>query len=789
MYSIINLAGLAISLTCVIIIARYVYGELTVDGFNGKLDRIYLTTYEQSDNPGEVMISGVSNSSGGEKNFVDISKNIGVEKHSSFIDYATQNIVVENRTYSMKSLVIDSVFLQILDYRIIAGVNNIRRPEDVLITEAFAAKVFGNEDPLGKTFSYPSIQKTLTVAGIVGMPTRKSVLSFDVLISSQLSKMWLNGSQQSLILLYPEVDYRNINRQYSEFMEMVSWGGISIRYQLFPFGDIYFGKHINNITKAFAHGNLTYFFILLSIGVLLLIIGLTNYINIHSVVMTRRNRELGMKKIFGAEGFKIFAQLLLENLILIIFSLIIAFGVAGELVPFMENSLGVLQLPSLKFDLLLGLSLASALPIAVSIAPYLRYRYFSPIRSLQSVNAGNKSLFSRKFFLCFQYFMTTGLIAVSLFFVKQLNFMLDKDLGFRTNDIIKVAFLKNTVITFESLKSQNIPFDELAAISDVLKQKLNESTLLEYWSYGIFPTEKNGKHPFKVAGGEFRETAFMGGVGETWFKVFDIKLLDGRSWNRETDDLSYNLIVGESTLKQFGITDSREGELISESRLWLASGMADEMKKNPPYRIVGVVNDIYTEHLSKQTSPTVFSYSKGHFNEPIVASFAPGRKQEVIEFMKNLHDELIGGEFEYTLIEDEIAKLYGEDKKVSVICTVFTGMAILISMLGLLGISLFDIRQRRKEIAIRKIHGAMMKDVLSLLLKKYFVLLGLAFVVSIPTALFVIMKYLENFAYKAPVSWWLFAVALVVTVIVSLLTLIWQAYKAGSEPPAEVVKS
>jgi ABC-type antimicrobial peptide transport system permease subunit len=115
-------------------------------------------------------------------------------------------------------------------------------------------------------------------------------------------------------------------------------------------------------------------------------------------------------------------------------------------------------------------------------------------------------------------------------------------------------------------------------------------------------------------------------------------------------------------------------------------------------------------------------------------------------------------------------------------------MAILISMLGLLGISLFDVRRRRKEIAIRKINGAMMKDLINLLLKKYLVLLGVAFVVSVPAALFVIMKYLENFAYKATVSWWLFAVALVVTVIVSLLTLIWQAYKAGSEPPAEVVK-
>jgi ABC-type antimicrobial peptide transport system permease subunit len=157
--------------------------------------------------------------------------------------------------------------------------------------------------------------------------------------------------------------------------------------------------------------------------------------------------------------------------------------------------------------------------------------------------------------------------------------------------------------------------------------------------------------------------------------------------------------------------------------------------------------------------------------------------------MKNLHDEIIGGEFTYSFLEDKIAAMYKEDKKVARICSVFTGIAILISMLGLLGISLFDIRQRRKEIAIRKINGAEIIDIVRLLLKKYFVLLGVAFVVATPVALFVIQKYLENFAFKAPVSWWLFAVALVVTVAVSLMTLLYQTYKAGNENPAEVVKS
>jgi hypothetical protein len=266
--------------------------------------------------------------------------------------------------------------------------------------------------------------------------------------------------------------------------------------------------------------------------------------------------------------------------------------------------------------------------------------------------------------------------------------------------------------------------------------------------------------------------------------MFDIQLLEGSLWNDEIDNHeSHNIIVSESTLKQFGITDYSDAELRSYLE-YIGE------RPNLPYRIVGVTKDFHTAHLSTQITPTVF-YCPGErdASDPIVASFAPERRQEVIEFMKNLHDELVGGALTYSFIEDEIAAMYKDDKKVAVICSVFTGIAILISMLGLFGISLFDIRQRRKEIAIRKINGARIIDIIRLLLKKYFVLLGVAFAVATPAALFVIQKYLENFAYKAPVSWWLFAVALAVTVAVSLMTLFYQAYKAGSENPADVVKS
>jgi ABC-type antimicrobial peptide transport system permease subunit len=759
--------GLALSLTCVVIIARYVHSEMTVDGFNTKLDRIYIVTQSHL---GRTYFSCINNPK-------DISEVSGIDKYSSFIPFEDELIVVENQQYNVNLLAVDTSFLHILDYTVIRGTNNIRRPEEVFLTETFAAKIFGTEDPLGKTITYPGVGRILTVAGIVRTPTTKTLLSFDMLVPLHLTIHW-SRMPLNLILLHPEVDYREINLQTDKF-------------QLFPYKDIYFDKHTVNTFGCFARGNIFYSSILSFIGIILLLAGLVNYINIHSVVMIRRNRELGMKKVFGAGSGKIFMQLHLENLLLIVASLIIAFWLAATLHPFIENTLGIRQYPNLRFDLWFAFVLLAALPVAVSVVPCMRYRYFSPIRSLRSVSVGNKSLFSRKFTLCFQYFVTMGMMTVSLFFAKQLVFMLNKDLGFRTHDIIQVPFLKDPGSTsYEVSEMEREIQTKKQEIIEVLKQKLNESALLEHWSFGYFPINMGTTYRFRTSNDELHNVNVMY-LDETRFEMFGVRLLAGRSWNNEIDDrYAYNIIVSESTLKQFDISNYSEGEMQPEQRFWWSShpDRKEEMKTNPPYRIVGVVKDFYPMHLSRQPDPVAFLFSEADTENPIIASFAPERRQDVIAFMKNLHSELVGGEFTCSFIEDAIKNLYSEDRKVTIICSAFTGIAVLISMLGLLGISLFDIRQRRKEIAIRKINGAQVSDILRLLLRKYFVLLGLAFVVATPMALFAIHKYLENFAYKAPISWWLFAIALFATIAVSLATLIYQTYKAGNENPATVIK-
>jgi len=397
----------------------------------------------------------------------------------------------------------------------------------------------------------------------------------------------------------------------------------------------------------------------------------------------------------------------------------------------------------------------------------------------------------RRIFLSFQYVITMVMIVVALFFVKQLNFMLQADAGYRTKDVIKVQFLKMKPDSrIRNMEEWQRNREREIEIYREIEQKMNASPLFTHWAYGQSPNEfSQGGMMFKLPEGEFQEIV-LEGVNESWLRLFDIQLKEGRLWNDETDDFhSYFLIVTESVLTLFGIVDFNSALLQPERRIWWSSYREEEMQTNPPYQIVGVVKDFDYLHLSQKSDPIAFYYSEGHGYSRLVASFVPGRTQDAIEFLRNLHYETVGGEFSYSFVDDEISEMYGEDRKIATIYSIFTFIAIFISALGLFGMSLFDIQHRRKEIALRKVNGASVSDIIRILLKKYFWSLTVSFVIATPVSLLAINRYLEDFANKAPISWWLFAVSVAITAGISLLTLIYQTVRAANQNPAEVVKS
>ena len=781
-YSGINVLGMALSLACVITIFRYVYGELTVDRFNKKIDRIFVTTNERSNNPGAVNFSGIENRNR-ETTFVDMREHPGVEHSSQFIWFEHDEIDVEDRKYNATVLVADSNFMKLFDYPVISGIHKLSEPNSALITQRFAQKLFGNETPVGKTLRHSS-GEFVTISGVIGQTPAKSTLAFDMIVSFHLvnPNMWGKVSQ-TFVLLYHKTDYQMINKQYADFFDMPRWG-YQIRYQLFPLSEVYFDKSIGNY--IFKKGNYAYVNVLTAVGFLILLAGIINYINIFTVVILRRGREFGIKKVFGAEGYNIFMQLFVESLLMTGMAIMFALAIVNVANPLIINMLQFDQLFNLRFDMTLIFMLLLLLPVITTLYPFFRYNYRKPVTSLYNVDMIRRRGSLRRTLLSFQYVITMIMIIVSLFFVKQLQFMMNADPGYRTKDIIKVRFL-NRQTNFASMGNK---WENSRRIADEIKQEVNACPLFTNWAFGESPNEFLKRETlFKLPDGEFLPV-HLHGCDEGWLRLFDIQLKEGRLWDDTKDVLQdYLLIVTESVLKLYGITDFNDALLQSSDRIWLDFSKAEEMKINPPYRIVGVVKDFNYLHLSQKSDPIAFYYTQGDRFDWLMASIVPGRTQDAIDFLRNLHEETVGGEFSYSFVEDEVREMYAEDKKIATIYAVFTFIAIFVSVLGLFSMSLFDIQQRRKEIAIRKINGASFHDIVRLLLKKYFLTLGISVVIASPVALLAINRYLEDFAHKAPVSWWLFAVAAVLTTGISLLTLIVQTRKAANQNPAEVVKS
>ena len=785
LYSIINVLGLILSLACVIVLSRYVHQETTVNRFINELDRTYMMTIEEENRPPRL---GTATNINHREDFTSPLEAPSVEKSTEFIAFDNEQIGVNNHRYSINIFVVDSTFLQIIPYPVVAGSNKLQAPEDVVITSQLAERLFGKANPIGQKISYVS-GDLLNVVGVLGEPKTKSSFNFDMLINTQLRKSWMRMPYQ-IVRLYKGADTKAINREYGKYQMSTDLHDVLSRFQLTPLSDFYFNTSLQTFTSDFIllRGNRANVAVLSMVALLILLVGLFNFINIYTVITLRRGREFGIKKIYGAKGWQVFAQIYLENFLLAAMAVFGAWLVLEILEKLLEQNFALTLHANIAFDVTLSLGLLILLPLITSLYPYLRYNYSAPITSLRSVNAGGVSLVSRSIFLFMQYVITFGLIVIAGYFMKQLSYMLNADVGYDTENVIVCKILhRDNFFDIRSGAEEQESRNRFKTITETIEREMNVSPLFLHWTHGNPIYSLSPTLPVKVEGREYRNVSVLN-MSRKQMKLFNYQLLEGRLWDSTDASGQYRFIINETAKKQFNITDIHTTYLQPEHRLWYGQG---DMSVNPAYEIVGVIKDFNTGHLSSPTIPVVIKYQEEYMKEEkIIAKIAPGKRQEAIDFLKKLNTELYGdAEFTYTFMEDEIAALYADDERVSRIYAVFSLIAIFISCLGLFALSLFDIRQRYREIALRKVNGAKTNDIMCLFLKKYVFLLVASFVVAVPVSYWVISRYMESFAHRTAISWWLFAISAVMITGVSVLTLMWQVRRAMKINPASAMKS
>ena len=773
-YTIINLLGLAFSLACCIILMRYIHRELTVDTHCVDRERIVMPI---RDNDGSRFIAGLEDV----KAFLDKepirSKDI-IEK-CSFIALGKDNVISDEQNFAANVLAADSTFFHIFDYPLVTGEASLNAPDDAILTQRFAEKVFGKESPIGKSLSFNN--KVVTVRGVIDQPKGKVSLDFEVLLSIHLENGRRGWGQltSEFIHLAPHIAVEDLNAESNVYRDNRD---SKLRYEFMTLREAY--ERTNPFEEElFRHTNMTYIYLLSAVALLLLLVGLLNFVNIYMVLMMTRNKEYGIKKVFGLQGFPLFVQIWLENLLLIIPALLVAWLLI-EITQIPVNHLFQEEIGYTWFDLWLSLGFIALMPLLTSIYPYIRYNYRTAITSMRSIGTNRQSVRVRMAFLFVQYILTVSIIVVSLYFGKHLDFLQTTPPGFRTESIL------NAGLQFEMNINRNVPQEEWQKRwkrTGLITQKLKECPYIENYIYSADLFRDYDSEVINDKDQQVRCITYF--TSAKFFDVFDIPILDGEIPERN-GNYDYRIVLNRAAMKAFGYTNPEEAFVRWERAQWYYrenGKMVEGGKQLMP--VSAVVEDFYHGHLTQGIQPMIFVLSGDNTSGTASICIRPGQEKECLEYLKKATMEVYNNEdFPYTWLKDEVLALYNDDRQVAIIYFVFAGIAIAVSCLGLFGISLFDIRQRYREIALRKVHGAGMKDLYQLLFKKYLAVLGASFVVAVPTAYYLIHQYTADFVVKAPVGIGIFVVALLLVAGISMGTLWWQIRKAANIDPATVMK-
>ena len=773
-YTIINLLGLAFSLACCIILMRYIHRELTVDTHCVDRDR---TVIAVRDMDGTRFISGL----GDVKDFLgkEIVRKEDIIERCSFITRYQDNIMSEEENFATNVLIADSTFFHFFDHPVVAGEARLTAPNDAILTRTYAEKLFGKQSPIGKTLTYNN--KVVTVRGVIDQPYEKTSIDFEAIVSIHLNDGIRGWGQliSEFIHLAPHVDIEVLNAESNVYQESQQ---VRLRFEFMTLREAY--ERTNPFkTELFRHTNMTYIYLLSAVALLLFLVGILNFVNIYMVLMMTRSKEYGIKKVFGLQGFPLFVQIWLENLLLVIPALLVAW-LFIEITQIPVNRLFQEVIDYTWFDLWLSFGFILIMPFITAVYPYIRYNYRTAITSMRSIGSNRQSVRVRMAFLFVQYILTIGIIVVSLYFGKHLNFLQTTPPGFQTENIMLAELLH------ESKNYGSATREEMEAMFSrrtLVKHKLSECPHIENYIFRADVFEDDDSEVINDKEQRVRCVTYY--TSAKFFDTFGIPFIEGEIHDSK-DYFDYRIVLNRAAMEAFGYTHAEEAFIRWDHAQWIFhynGKMVEGGKQLMP--VDAVVENFYNGHLTEGIKPMVFILSDEAIQGTTTISVRPGQEEACLEYLKKMTMEIYNTEeFKYSWLKDDVLALYEDDRQVTIIYSVFAMIAIAVSCLGLFGISLFDIRQRYREIAIRKAHGAGMKDLYQLLFKKYLAVLGASFVVAVPIAYYLIHQYTADFVVKAPIGIGIFVLALLLVAVISMGTLYWQIRKAANIDPATVMK-
>lgn len=774
-YTLINLMGLSLSLACCIILLRYINNELSVDENSVDKNTVYGVS---------VMVDGVNPA----LSIVDVGSsdstnidNSGILARAQLTILEKDYVQYEGERYIVNGIVADNEYFKMFKYEPLQGSISLDAPDVVLLTEDFAAKIFGKENPIGKKLRYAN-GSDITVTGIIKKPSCKRTLDFNMVLSSGLSDSWERMPMEFIRIESASVVERlNETGKTPRFLNphISKLDTRKYTFSLIPLKDIYWSQSLlyNTAPDMGNSGNKLQLYVFAGMCLMIFLAGIINFINLYMMVMTKRSCFYTLRKVFGAGKKVLFMHIYAENALLIIFSLFVAWFVV-EIVNRPVNNLLGANLSYGWFDLYISLGFLVLLPLAVTTYSYYRCQKQIPVLTLRTVgNTYTGSINSRMVFLFIQYLLTFILLILAFYFNSQLRFMLNTDIGFETKDIIHAELVYESkdynFYTPEKIQQRMQHVQEI-------DNALDECPYIRSWTAS----------PYYILGFTYY-TGFTNNKDQTisavpyivtpqFFDIYNLEFTQGRF----PENISENVcVVNESAMKALGYTSIEGATVLSDFAKKFNS-------KTVPMQIVGVVKDFYIGHISSGTSPIVFTLSNKKAGDKYEIACCEGKVKEVVKYLRQVQKKVYGVEsFKYSMLADKVRELYKNDERLANVYLLFSCGAMFVVCLGLFGISLYDIRCRYREIAIRKVNGASIKDLYCLLGRKYMVTLLLSFVMACPISWYIIYSYSDKFVVKASVDVFIFIFAFLLVLFISVATIAYQLNKAIRINPADVIRS
>ena len=791
-YTALSLLGLIISLSGTVIISRYLYQEWTIDHFMPNLNRTYILAEHFQNEPLDEWSFALSYDPNNEGCYVS-----PVEGQSELEAYCPMALRKDfpisqpgqEVFFPAAVTVADSSFFHIYPMDIVEGAHQLDAPGQCMVSEELAQRLFPGESAVGKTVNIEN-NTPHTILAVYRQPTTKSSLRFDIVqFNTKEALLISNALNVCLVLLREGADVDAYN-QRQPFQELTMHGRRPIRFFLQPYSAM--SSHLNwtayqpdNYKCLHLKTPSSQLWMLLFVAVLLLGVGLFNFVNLYAVMRRRRQHELHVRRIFGASRWDVFGQLYAETFVLGLLTMVGVWTVVELSEPLLATYYNIEVQPQWKFDVGLTLVILSGLPLVSTLCSPGWGRsneassFFAPHRG---ATGG---------FLFLQFFISLTLLNVSLYFMRQLNVMMTTDPGFRTKGLLSVLLQPQRNVESWSEEEWDKHVATANRNRDIILQRLAANPHIKGFCFDPQligdgnPIEVNEKHKMNIHW-----------ISPEAMRLFGIETVAGRTFNDTTDIFEqYLCLVNETAIRQLGIKDFRHYKLQFPQRLWYSSGL--DFGTNPPYEIVGVVRDFHSGRMSEPLMPTAYffdgSFKRESFfgleGKQLLIDVAEGHEEEVLGDLRDLVHELSGtNELNYQWLEDQRRALYSEDQRTARIFVTFSLLAIAVTCLGVLGLMMFDVRSRFREIALRKVNGATFRDIALLLSRRYLTVFAIAAVASLPVSLLIVHRLMASYTIRTSFAWWIPLLSIVLILALCALTLWYQVWKATRIKPYQVLK-